>query len=66
MTVVHVTGESDRIGHSYFRPNPTVSSDLILLLRYGFKAGSDGRPLVHIGRNFWRAPPDSPAGAKLP
>jgi hypothetical protein len=28
-----------------------------LMLRYGFKPGEAGRPLEHIGLNFWRAPP---------
>ena len=65
LTVVNFKGESDGIGHSYFRTNPSVSSDLVLLIRYGFVAGSPGRPLEHIGLNFWRVPSDYSAGARL-
>ncbi len=65
ITIVNFTGDSEGFGHSYFRTNPAVSSDLILLLRYGFKAGSSGRPLQPIGQSFWRIPPGYPSGAKL-
>ena len=40
------------LGHSYFHSNPAVSSDLILALRYGAKAGSPERPL----REKYRSP----------
>ncbi len=40
ITIVNFKGESDSFGHSYFRTNPAVSSDLVLLIRYGFKPGS--------------------------
>lgn len=53
-------GVSDKYGHSYFRTNPGVSSDLILLLRYGLPPGIPERPLVRIGPGFWRIPPDYP------
>ena len=65
ITVVNFKGDSDRFGHSYFRTNPAVSSDLVLLLRYGFRAGSPGRPLEPIGQSFWRIPPTYPSGAKF-
>ena len=64
ITVVNFEGESTGYGHDYFRTNPAVSSDLVLMLRYGFKPGEAGRPLEHIGLNFWRFPPNYPAGAK--
>ena len=42
-------------GHSYFLSNPAVSSDVIALLRYGWAPGREnGRPLEHLGGNFWR------------
>ena len=54
-------GISDRYGHSYFRTNPSVSSDLILLLRYGLPPGSSERPLEKIGRGgVWRIPAGYP------
>ena len=65
VTVVNFEGESTGYGHDYFRTNPAVSSDLVLMLRYGFKPGEAGRPLEHIGLNFWRIPPGYPAGAKI-
>ena len=65
LTIVNFKGESKGYGHSYFRTNPAVSSDLVLLLRYGYEAGSEGRPLEHIDLMFWRIPSDYPAEAKL-
>lgn len=65
ISIVNFRGDSEGYGHSYFRTNPEVSSDLILLLRYGYKPGSSGRPLEPIGPSFWRIPPGYPYGAKL-
>ncbi len=66
MTVVNFEGKhSTGYGHDYFRNNPAVSSDLVLNLRYGFKPGEAGRPLEHIGLNFWRVPEGYPATAKI-
>jgi esterase/lipase superfamily enzyme len=65
VTVVNFEGESTGYGHSYFRNNPAVSSDLVLKIRYGFKPGEAGRPLEHIGLNFWRVPEGYPANAKI-
>ncbi len=48
-------------GHSYFRDAPTVSSDLVLMLRDDLDAGTPGRPLKPIGPGFWQVPPDYPA-----
>ena len=53
--------DADSFGHSYFRNAPTVSSDVILMLRDDLDAGSPGRPLVHLGGYFWRVPPGYPA-----
>jgi len=64
VTVVNFEGESTGYGHDYFRTNPAVSSDLVLMIRYGFKPGETGRPLEHIGLNFWRVPEGYPANAK--
>ncbi len=66
MTVVNFEGKhSTGYGHDYFRNNPAVSSDLVLNLRYGFKPGEAGRPLEHIGLNFWRVPEGYPANAEI-
>jgi esterase/lipase superfamily enzyme len=48
-------------GHSYFRTAPTVSSDLVLMLRDDLDAGTPGRPLKPIGPGFWRIPLVYPA-----
>ncbi len=48
-------------GHSYFRTAPTVSSDLILMLRDDLNAGTPGRPLESMGLGFWRIPSGYPA-----
>ena len=65
VTVVNFQGESTGYGHNYFRNNPAVSSDLVLMIRYGFKPGEPGRPLEHIGLNFWRVPEGYPANAEI-
>jgi len=52
---------ADSFGHSYFRNAPTVSSDLILMLRDDLDPGPPGRPLEHLGGYFWRVPPGYPA-----
>ncbi len=51
----------DRYGHSYFRNAPSVSSDLVLMLRDDLDPGDPGRPLEHLGLKFWRIPPGYPA-----
>ena len=66
VTIVNFSGKSDRFGHSYFRTNPAVSSDITLLLRYGLKAGDPGRPLQKLGPGFWRIPAGYPEGAAVP
>jgi esterase/lipase superfamily enzyme len=64
VTVVNFEGDSTGYGHSYFRTNPAVSSDLVLMIRYGLRPGEPGRPLKHIGLNFWQVPEGYPANAK--
>lgn len=62
VTVVNFEGKhSSGYGHDYFRTNSAVSSDLVLMIRYGLLPGETGRPLEHIGLNFWRVPEDYPA-----
>lgn len=60
VTVVNFHGKSKGYGHSYFWTNPSVSSDVVLLLRYGIRPGEPGRPLEHLGQSFWRIPPGYP------
>jgi len=64
LNVVNFEGESTGYGHNYFRTNPAVSSDLVLMIRHGLKPGEPGRPLEHVGLNFWRVPEGYPANAK--
>lgn len=54
--------QGDKFGHSYFRNAPTVSSDLVLMLRDDQDPGTPQRPLEHIGLNFWKIPPGYPSG----
>jgi esterase/lipase superfamily enzyme len=54
---------SDGFGHSYFRNAPTVSSDLVLMLRDDLDPGPPGRPLQDLGLNFWAVPPGYPANS---
>jgi esterase/lipase superfamily enzyme len=53
--------QGDRFGHSYFRDAPSVSSDLVLMLRDDLDPGPPGRPLESLGHKFWRVPPGYPA-----
>jgi esterase/lipase superfamily enzyme len=41
------------VGHAYFRLNPGVSSDLMLLLRDNRKPGTPGRPLTPVIPAVW-------------
>jgi len=52
--------QRDRYGHSYFRDAPTVSSDLVLMLRDDLDPGTPGRPLERVGLRFWKIPPGYP------
>jgi len=53
-------GAQDSYGHSYFRTNPRVSSDIFLMLRYGLPPGSPGRPLEKLRPGFYKIPPGYP------
>ncbi len=58
----------DLFGHSYFYQSPSVSSDLILILREHRSPGIDnGRPLSREGEGFWMLTnnyPEFPSTAK--
>jgi hypothetical protein len=58
--------DADSFGHSYFRNAPTVSSDLIIMLRDDVDPGSPERPLEYLGAKFWRVPPGYPASNPKP
>lgn len=53
-------GGGDYYGHNYFRNAPSVSSDLVIMLRDDLDPGEPGRPLEHIAPNFWRIPEGYP------
>jgi len=53
-------GAQDSYGHSYFRTDPRVSSDIFLLLRYGYRPGSPERPLEKLRPGIFKIPPDYP------
>lgn len=44
------------VGHSYFRKDPAVLSDIIALIRTGGAPDSIARGLQLMPRNFWRLP----------
>jgi esterase/lipase superfamily enzyme len=58
--IINVEGEVSFLGHSYFRDNPGVSSDLAILIRDGSEPGSTKRPFVHRILNFWDLPEGYP------
>jgi esterase/lipase superfamily enzyme len=66
LAFVNFTGATDsqldKYGHSYFRNAPTVSSDLVLMLREDADPGTPERPLEKIGPKFWKVPPGYPGG----
>jgi len=53
VTFIDVEAAGGSLGHSYFRDNPAVLSDIILTLRSDAAAGSPERPLDLIRGNFW-------------
>ncbi len=59
------SGTTDYFGHGYFVSNPRVSSDIIAMLRYGFKPNEPGRPLEEVARPFWRVV-ETGTGASAP
>ncbi len=54
LQVVDVKVRSDFLGHGYFISNPSVLSDLILVLRNNYAPGAEnGRPLIQREGGFW-------------
>ena len=46
-------------GHEFYLADPVVSSDLVLMLRFGRDPGpGHGRPLTHLGSLLWDIDPD--------
>ena len=68
LAIIEYTGSrSGSFGHSYFRENPAVASDLILALRYDRDPGvENGRPLKRVGPIFWQIDDDYLANAASP
>lgn len=61
LDIIDVTSRTDAIGHAYFHSNPSVSADLILLLREGRAPGqANGRPLIPILPGYWELPTGYP------
>ena len=54
--------------HMYYTESPSVSSDLVLLLRYNFSPGeANGRPLKKVSNQVWQLDEGYPfKGYKLP
>jgi esterase/lipase superfamily enzyme len=53
--------DAGAFGHDYFRSNPAVSSDLILMMRYHIQPGAQyGRPLRASKNGFWVIDDDYP------
>lgn len=50
---IDVSGVVDPRGHSYFRDNPVVLSDIVTLLHTGENPGGPNRALSHTAANFW-------------
>lgn len=58
--------QRDTYGHSYFRNAPTVSSDIVLMLRNDLDPGGPERPLESLGLYIWRVPLGYPNFAGKP
>lgn len=50
---INVEDAGGRLGHSYFRDNPAVLSEMVLILRSGALPGSAERPLDRVRAQFW-------------
>ena len=50
---VEYVGKGDSVGHGYFSSSIAVSSDLIMLINTGAKAGSPERPLIQKSGIYW-------------
>jgi len=55
-----------RQGHSYFRDNPSVVSDIVLVLRTNARPGTAERPLDQLDFNFWSMHPGYPLARPKP
>lgn len=53
VSFINVEDAGGKIGHSYFRDNPAVLSDVVLTLRTGALPGSPERPLEKVRDRFW-------------
>jgi len=60
VSFINVVDVGSFISHAYYLDSPSASSDLIRVLRNGSKPGSEDRPLIHKGANFWEIPADYP------
>ena len=60
VNIINVENEYSFLGHSYFRENRGVSSDIAILIRDGSMPGDPRRPLVHRVLNFWDLPTGYP------
>ena len=54
--LIEVDENTGAFGHGYFLSNPEVRRDLAAMIRDGLKPGDPRRPLVQIGKAFWRIP----------
>ena len=63
VSFITAPGAGGSFGHSYFRDDPAVLSDLVLLVRTNARPGSSTRPLAYLGGNFWEIPRDYPGNA---
>ncbi len=53
VSIIDARVKTGSLGHGYYHSSPAVSSDLIMVLRYGFKAGSPERPLKPVFPGYW-------------
>ena len=61
ISFVELQEKATKTGHAYFHASPEASSDLIMTIRYGMRAGvENGRPLKPLGANFWQIEPGYP------
>lgn len=65
VSFIQVTGVRGGFGHSYFRSNPAVLSDIVLVLRTRAFPGGELRPMVQNEAGLWVLHPNYPL-EKLP
>ena len=53
MDIVDARVKTGFLGQAYCHPNPAVSADIMLILRYDAEAGSPQRPLKEVAPNYW-------------